>query len=95
MMEAGALYGRGACLGADQQWAEADAALRLSIEQFDKLELYLFAAQARWELADQLVKRGKRAEGLAIAKAAAAQLAGKPPPSEDFRKQIDEWIGKQ
>jgi tetratricopeptide (TPR) repeat protein len=94
MMEAGALYGRGACLGRAKQWDVADDSLRRAFDQFDKLELPLFAAQARWELADQLVMRGKRAEGLAIAKAAADQLAGLPPPAEDLRKQILDWIKK-
>ena len=95
--EANALYARGTCLGEAKQWAEADAALRLAIEQLDKLDddAYLFAAQARWELAEQLVKRGKREESLVIAKAALAQLAGKPPPAEAFSAEIAKWIKQQ
>ena len=96
LMEGNALYGRGACLGAAKQWVEADAALRTSIELIDKVDgQHLFGAQSRWELAEQLVKRGKKAEGLAIAQGAVALLAGKPPPAEEFAKQIAEWIEKQ
>ncbi len=94
-MEAATLGSVGACLGSTKQWAEAELALNASIQQLDSLGMTAFAAQNRWELADQLVKRGQKAKGIAIAKAAADQLTGKPPPATELQKQILEWIAKQ
>ena len=50
-----------------------------------------------WGLSGTLTPRllcRKRAEGLAMAKVAAEQLVGKPPPAPDLRKQILDWIKK-
>ncbi len=94
-MEAATLGSIGACLGSTKQWAEAELALNAAIQQLDSLGMTAFAAQNRWELADQLVKRKQKAKGLAIAKAAADQLAGQPPPGPELQKQIVEWIAKQ
>ena len=87
-------YGRGACLGAAHQWDEAQAALEHSITQLDALHAPLFAAQSRWELADELITRGQRAKGIALAKEAVAQLAGQPPPAAALAGQISAWIAK-
>ena len=93
VIEAAALYARGACLGLEKKWDEADPVLRQSIEQLDQQPgRHLFAAQARFELAQQLAKRGRAAEGVTIAKAAVAQLAGKPPPADAIAKEIEGWI---
>ncbi|MEO8704124.1 MAG: serine/threonine-protein kinase [Kofleriaceae bacterium] len=94
-MAAGAAYGIGTCLGASSQWVAAEAALLRSIAAYDVLEQVLFAAQSRWELADQLIKRGQKARGIAMAKDTVARLAGKPPPAAELAKQIVEWIPKQ
>ena len=92
--EAGAEFGIGACLGSERQWQEAEVALRSSIASFDKLGITVFAAQSRWELAEQLIKRSRRADALALANEAAKQLVGKPPPAEAMRAQIVAWIAK-
>ncbi len=81
----------GACLGGEKRWAEAEAMLRDAIVQQDALDDRMFGAQTRWELADELGKRGRHAEALEIAKAAAAELVGQPPPADAVRKQILEW----
>jgi tetratricopeptide (TPR) repeat protein len=89
---AASLGALGQCLGAAKQWSEAEAALVEAIAAHDADGDHLFGAQDRWELADQLVKRGQRERGLGYARAAAAELVGKPPPAEELRKQILEWI---
>ncbi|MBV8756626.1 MAG: tetratricopeptide repeat protein, partial [Deltaproteobacteria bacterium] len=87
-------YGRGACLAADHKWDDAQTALEHSITQLDALGAPLFAAQSRWELADELITRGQRAKGLALAKEAVAQLKGQPPPADQLAAQISAWIAK-
>lgn len=94
VLGAASLYGMGACLGDARQWAEAEAALVQSIEQLDKAGEPLFAAQSRWELAAQRAIRGQRAKALATAREATAQLAGRPPPADALRAEIDAWIAK-
>ncbi|HSN30436.1 MAG TPA: tetratricopeptide repeat protein, partial [Kofleriaceae bacterium] len=87
-------YGRGACLFAAHEPDEAQQALEHSIAQLDSLGAPLFAAQSRWELADELVQRGQRAKGLALAKQAVAQLAGQPEPAAQLSAQISAWVAK-
>lgn len=87
-------YGRGACLGAAHDWDAAQTALEHSISQLDQLGAPVFAAQSRWELADQLVQRGQRARGVALEKEAVAQLEGQPPPADQLSAQISAWLAK-
>ncbi|HUJ60268.1 MAG TPA: serine/threonine-protein kinase [Kofleriaceae bacterium] len=92
---AAALGATGACLDESHHYDDAALALERSIQMLDALGDPLFGAQNRWELADNLIKHGQRAKGLAMAHAAADQLAGKPSPASDLRAQILAWIDKQ
>lgn len=92
VMAASVQYATGACLGAARQWAAAELALHRSISGFDKLEDLTRSAQSSWELAAQLVTRNQRAKGLALAKAAVAQLSGRPAPADALAKEIAHWI---
>ena len=91
---AAALGAIGFCLGKDKQWAEAETALVDAIAQHDDAGDVLFGAQDRFEYAQQLALRGRRDQGVAVAKRALADLAGKPPPADQLRKPIEEWLRK-
>jgi tetratricopeptide (TPR) repeat protein len=91
-MEGASLGAVGTCLARTGHVDEGVAAMRQSIDVLDEVGEPLFAGQTRWELAAQLLHRGDKAKALEIARTAAAQLDGRPPPAPELRAQILKWI---
>ena len=82
----------GSCLGALGHHGEAVPKIKHAIETLDQAGAIEESCEMQFELATEYFQGGQKSAGLELARSVAARLEAMPPPADQVRARILDWL---